>query len=279
MDQWVDYPRTAGVGHTVVGTVKLLKGFWSPQLQNRRTILVYLPPSYGTGQQRYPVVYMHDGQNLFDEATSYVGEWCVDETMEVLSRHGTEAIVVGIPNQGEHRLDEYSPFRDRLGHGGRGDAYLSFVIRTLKPRIDHDFHTLSGRSHTSIMGSSMGGLISLYAALRYGGTFGAVGVMSPSLWFANRAIFAFARKSFFIPGKLYMDLGLAEGHEMVADARRMRTLLCEKGYRPGDDLMYVEERSGRHTESAWAGRLPAALQFLLSSRYGAARPQMPASDA
>lgn len=278
MEQWLNYPSADGKGHTVVGTLKILMGFWSPQLQNRRDILVYLPPSYGRSEQRYPVVYMHDGQNLFDDATSYVGEWCVDETMEALSKQGTEAIVVGIPNQGEHRLDEYSPFRDRLGHGGRGDAYLTFIVRTLKPRIDHDFLTLPGRSHTSIMGSSMGGLISLYAALRYGGTFGAAGVMSPSLWFAKRAIFGSARKALFIPGRLYMDLGLAEGLEMVTDARRMRTLLCEKGYRLGDDLLYIEERNGRHTESAWAGRLPAALQFLLPQRRGVTRSQLLASD-
>jgi predicted alpha/beta superfamily hydrolase len=267
------------VGHTVVGTLKVLTGFWSPQLQNRRDILVYLPPSYDLGEQRYPVIYMHDGQNLFDDATSYVGEWCVDETMEALSESGVEAIVVGIPNQGEQRLDEYSPFRDRLGHGGRGDAYLNFIVRTLKPRIDHDFHTLPGRGHTSIAGSSMGGLISLYAALRYGGTFGAAGVMSPSLWFANRAIFGYTRKALFVPGRLYLDLGLAEGKEMVADARRMRTLLCEKGYRLGGDLMYVEDRNGRHSESAWSGRLPTALQFLLPQRHGAPRAQLLASDA
>src|SRR5690348_4734548 len=137
MDQWLDYPQAAGTGHTVVGTLKIYLGLWSPQLQNRRDILVYLPPSYSTGQRRYPVVYMHDGQNLFDDATSFVGEWKVDETMETLSKEGIEAIVVGIPNQGEQRLDEYSPFRDRLRHGGRGDAYLSFVVRTVKPLIDH----------------------------------------------------------------------------------------------------------------------------------------------
>lgn len=272
MDHWLDYPHTFAEGHTAVGTLKVLKGLWSPQLHNRRDILIYLPPSYSMGERRYPVVYMHDGQNLFDEATSFAGEWRVDETLEALSTQGVEAIVVGVPNQGESRLDEYSPFKDRIGNGGKGDAYLAFLVRTLKPRIDRDFRTFPGRAHTSMIGSSMGGLISLYAAFRYAGTFGAAGVMSPSIWFAERAILSFVRKALFIPGKIYMDMGLSEGHGMVSDARRMRTLLCEKGYRPGHDLLYVEERHGRHTESAWAGRLPAALRFLIPHRRAASQP-------
>jgi len=278
MDQWLDYPREAGVGHTVVGTVKVLKGLWSPQLHNRRDILVYLPPSYGVRERRYPVIYMQDGQNLFDEATSYAGEWCVDETMEALSKEGIEAIVVGVPNQGASRLDEYSPFADRHANGGQGDSYLAFLVRTLKPRIDRDFRTLPGRAHTTIMGSSMGGLISLYAAFRYAGTFGAAGVMSPSIWFADRAILSYVRKALFVPGKIYMDMGLSESHGMVSDARRMRTLLCQKGYRLGHDLLYIEERHGRHTESAWAGRLPTALHFLILHPRGRARPYLLTGD-
>jgi len=149
--------------HTIVGTVRVLDQVYSPELENRRAILVYLPPDYDSSQQRYPVIYMHDGQNLFDQATSYTDEWQVDETMEALSRGGYPAIVVGIPNMGEQRIDEYSPFDDPAHGVGQGHAYLAFIVETLKPLIDQQFRTLPDRLHTGIMGASMGGLISLHA--------------------------------------------------------------------------------------------------------------------
>lgn len=249
--------------HTVVGTLEVIDAVWSPQLRNRRDILVYLPPSYAEGGRRYPVIYMHDGQNLFDEATSYCGEWQVDETMEELSREGIEAIVVGIPNQGERRIDEYGPFLDSRNRGGRGEQYLAFIVQTLKPRIDRRFRTLTGRAHTGIMGSSMGGLISLYGFFRYPQVFGLAGVMSPSLWFAGRTIFDTVQRAPFVPGKIYLDIGTGESDHMVADARRMRRLLRRKGYRPGHDLYYVEERGAGHCEADWAARLRHAIPFLL----------------
>jgi len=146
MAEWLDYAATiAGEEHTVVGDLKVLAGIESPQLENHRDLLVYLPPSHETGNGRFPVIYLHDGQNLFDEQTSFAGEWQVDETMEGLSRKGIEAIVVGIPNSGEERLDEYSPFVDPARGGGRGELYLSFIIETVKPLVDASFRTLTGR--------------------------------------------------------------------------------------------------------------------------------------
>src|SRR5262245_44761431 len=179
MDNWRDYVDGRS-DHTVVGTLKTLEGVYSPQLGNRRTLYVHLPPSYDTAGRRYPVLYMQDGQNLFDEPLSYAGEWRVDETMAALSDEGIEAIVVGIQNMGARRIDEYSPFRDRrLRKGGRGDQYLSFVARTVKPLIDRDFRTLPERATTGILGSSMGGLISLYAFFACPEVFGFAGAMSP----------------------------------------------------------------------------------------------------
>src|SRR4051812_3687009 len=140
--------------HTITGTVIVLPEIWSPQLRNARDILIYLPPDYDTEIQSYPVIYMHDGQNLFDASTSYAGEWQVDETMEELSRSGYPAIVVGISNAGEQRIDEYSPFVDDQHGGGRGDAYLAFVVETLKPQIDELYRTLPDRAHTGILGAS-----------------------------------------------------------------------------------------------------------------------------
>jgi glycogen operon protein len=249
--------------HTIVGTLNMIEGVASPQLGNQRDILIYLPPGYDQSETRYPVIYMHDGQNLFDEATAYGGEWQVDETMEALSRAGYPAIVVGIPNLAKQRIDEYGPFPDARHGRGKGDQYLAFIVETLKPDIDQQFRTLPDRLHTGIMGSSMGGLISLYALFRYPEIFGFAGVMSPSLWFAERAIFPFVQQARFLPGTVYMDIGRLKGPDELADFRRMCALLIDKGYHPGSDLLCVEEPTAEHDEPAWSGRLHAALRFLL----------------
>lgn len=260
---WQTYPPDPeGDGHTVVGDLQVLEGLYSPQLDNRRNVITYLPPSYGTGTRRYPVIYMHDGQNLFDEATSFAEEWNVDNTMNALSQVGLEAIVVGVFNT-EGRLDEYSPFEDAEGRGGAGDRYLDFLVDTLKPRIDRDFRTRPGRDHTLVAGSSMGGLISLYAFFRRPDVFGNAGIMSPSLWFAERSIFPFVEAAPYTPGKVYLDVGTLEGKETVADVRHLRELLLGKGYRRHRDLVYVEAKGAGHSESAWSQRLHFAVDFLL----------------
>jgi len=254
--------------HTIVGTVITIAAVWSPQLGNNRDILVYLPPDYDDGAERYPVIYMHDGQNLFDQMTSFSDEWCVDETMEALAQQDIKAIIVGIPNMSDRRIEEYSPFESEKYGVGRGEDYLTFICNTLKPQIDRGFRTLADREHTGIMGSSMGGLISLYAFFRYPETFGFVGAMSSAFWFADRAIFDMVADAPQVPGKIYLDVGTAEGAETVADTRRMRSLLLEKGYQADTQLSYVEESGGLHNEAAWAGRLRAALVFLLTAQNG-----------
>jgi predicted alpha/beta superfamily hydrolase len=277
MTHWQSYVEDRNAEtHTVVGNVQVLKELLSPQLGNRRDVFVYLPPSYTQTEQRYSVIYMHDGQNLFDAATSFAGEWQVDETMEALSHEGLEAIVVGIPNMGARRLDEYGPFRDPQRGGGQGEQYLAFIVETLKPLIDRDFRTYPDRAHTGILGSSMGGLISLYAFFRYPEVFGFVGALSPSLWFADAAILPYLRQAPFTPGRIYLDVGTGEwgrtpGDHLLLYAfsrrlarfRRTRILLVQKGYQPGRDLLYVEELRALHHETAWARRLPGALRFLL----------------
>ncbi len=272
----LDYATYAPTGK-VAGMIKVLPQLYSPQLNNWRDILIYLPPGYQSGQQYYPVLYMHDGQNLFDVTTSYSGEWFVDETLEQLSNEGLEAIVVGIPNMGDERMNEYGPFVNVLGQGGRGEAYVGFIIETLKPLIDSRFRTLPDRAHTGIMGSSMGGLISLYAGFRYSQVFSIIGAMSPSLWFAGGAIFPYIKRMPFVEARIYMDIGTLEGgsssvssllgssskRRKTGNALRMSRLLTAKGYRSGYDLMFVEEEGGIHHESSWSRRLPAALRFLL----------------
>ncbi|HEY0155235.1 MAG TPA: alpha/beta hydrolase-fold protein [Longimicrobium sp.] len=263
---WQSYPsQDDGAEHTVVGTVKKLEALYSPQLDNRRDVLVYLPPSYGTDvERRYPVLYMHDGQNLFDRATSFGAEWEVDQTLEAASEDGLEAIVVGLLNLGDARLDEYSPWPDeKHAKGGRGDLYLDFIVQTVKPIIDADFRTRPDRRSTGIAGSSMGGLISLYGFFRNHDTFGFCGVMSPALWYGGRKIYEFVEKAPFVPGRVYVDVGTQEGKQELTDVRQLKELLTKKGYRRGSDLLYVVEMGGAHNEEAWARRMRRELHFLL----------------
>ena len=258
--------------HTVVGNVMTIAGLGSAQLGIVRDIKVYLPPSYTEGAARYPVLYMHDGQNLFDQATAFADEWRVDETMEELAGEGTEAIVVGIPNAGRGRLDEYSPFSDPEYGGGRGEDYLAFIVYALKPYIDASFRTLPEREHTGLLGSSLGALISLYGFFHHRDTFGLAAALSPAFWFADRAIFPFIERvevgadgTAPALGRVYLDVGTAEGEDTVAHTRRMAELLREKGYRDGANLCYVEAPGGQHNEGSWAARLRGVVIYLLAS--------------
>jgi len=267
MAQWLEYPRE------VTGTLKVLKDVPSPQLGNVRDLLVLLPPSWQEEGRRWPVLYMQDGQNLFDPATSFAGEWGVDETMAKLSKDGIEAIVVGIPNTGHQRLDEYSPFHDpRLG-GGKGEAYLDFLVSTVKPLVDAGFPTEPGRESTGILGSSMGGLISLHAFFRRPDVFGLCGALSPAFWFARGALFDAVRSAPLVPGRIYLDTGTREIGRLPFrrpfrrnSAAEMHALLRRKGYQDGVDVRYVAEKGGEHNEAAWRRRLPGALRFLLGPR-------------
>jgi len=267
-------------------TKRTLERVWSPQLRNRRTVDVYLPWSYASGR-RYPVVYMQDGQNLSDPSTAFAGTWDLDATIDRLAWRGIDAIYVGVHNAGRQRLAEYSPFPDPRHGGGNADAYLAFLAETLKPRIDRMFNTIGDRESTAILGSSMGGLVSLYAYFRYPSVFSCAGVMSPSLWFGREAVFAFIREARTPAGRVYLDAGTLEGAATLRDLRRLGRLLLKKGFGrdrrlrrlrkpyPGAErrrgeadrkprLRYVEDHGGRHQEAAWARRLEGALAFLIA---------------
>ena len=280
---WVDYGEAyEGGTDRVTGTVKVLRAVACEELGDDRDILLYLPPSYETANRTYPTLYMQDGQNLFDETTSFAGEWRVDETLEELATDGIEAIVVGIPNAGEKRLDEYSPFEDVRFGGGMAPAYVRFVADVVKPLVDASFRTTTRSQETAVVGSSMGALVSLYAFFERPDTFGLVGAVSPSVGFARGALIRYLQRAPFSPGRIYIDVGTHEGSPRHRDhlqlrrepgayvtmVRHARDILVEKGYREGRDLLYVEDEGALHNEEAWARRFPRAVRFLIDGKAG-----------
>lgn len=262
---WEDYKAHDHADEQPHGVLKLSRQFDSPQLGNRRDIFVYLPPSYAAEpQRRYPVLYMQDGQNLFDPRMSFAGEWHVDGIIDETSDEGIEAIVVGIPNMGAERCNEYSPFDD-VKHGpAKGDSYLRFLVDTLKPVIDADFRTETSAERTGVIGSSMGGLISLYAIFKRPDVFGFAGVMSPALWYGGRQIFEFLRQTGNVGGRIYVDVGTREGTEELRDVTHLRDILLEIGYRHGVDMLFMVDIGAAHNEAAWAARMKKQLRFLLN---------------
>lgn len=281
MPTWQDYTADKAPGtHTVVGNLKVCRDVFSPQLNNHRDLLLYLPPGYDDESTHFPVIYMHDGQNLFDAFTNFAGEWQVDETLERLADEGLRAVVVGIPHMDDDRRHEYSPYPHedaQFDSAGHGEQYMQFLVETVKPLIDADFRTIPDREHTLVMGSSMGGLISLYAFFSRPDIFGRAGALSPALWFGEYAILEMIAAATRSDGRLYVDVGTREyaerdgdagSHEdyfrrYLADVRRLRDLLNRKGYQAPHSLLYVEEEGAIHREAAWARRLPDALRFLL----------------
>lgn len=226
--------------------------FYMPQLNRTRRIWIYLPRDYEDAvTKRYSVLYMHDGQNLFDDKTSFSGEWCIDETLNKLEKLGTEpCIVVGIDNGGAHRINEYSAFVNKKHGGGEGKAYIQFIVETLKPYIDSAYRTYTDQRHTAIAGSSLGGLISIYGALSYPSVFGKVGAFSPALWFSD-SIFSYGKDKFFDPSILvYYVAGSNESNRMTTDIYHLDSILGSKGA-----LSYISnihiKADGEHKEWFW----------------------------
>lgn len=251
--------------HTLTGEFRTHDRFRSRFLPHERTILVYLPPGYKPrGAQRYPVLYLQDGQNVFDKATSIGEEWHVDETAQSLIESGQiePIIVVAIYNTGEHRIDEYTPSKTDKG-GGSADLYGRLLVEEIKPFIDRKYKTLPSAASTGLGGSSLGGLLTLHLALKYPTAFNRLAVVSPSVWWDNRLI---VREVQALPSKLplriWLDAGTAEGPEVVADARALRDSLVAKGWVLDHDLKYVEAEGGQHNEQSWGARVGEVLKFL-----------------
>jgi predicted alpha/beta superfamily hydrolase len=236
--------------------------FEIPGLNRQRTVRVYLPPGYEGSRRRYPVLYMHDGQNLFDDATAYAGEWGVDETLNALAQsQGLRLIVVGIDNGGVERIHELNPFDNPEFGRGEGEQYLAFVVKVLKPWVDQHYRTRPDRRHTAIMGSSMGGLISSYALSHYPEVFGGAGVFSPAYWMAPQV---FADTEAHPPrtsARIYFYAGGSESGTMVSDMKRMVALLERAGL-PPRRLEVTINPVGQHNEAAWRAEFPRAVTWL-----------------
>ncbi len=239
--------------------------FYMPQLNRNRRIWIYLPPDYQSTDKYYPVLYMHDGQNLFDLQTSFSGEWEVDESLNELFAQGDHgAIVVGIDNGGDARIDELAPWvNPSYNRGGQGQQYLSFIVETLKPYIDANYRTLTGREYTCLFGSSLGGLISQYGLMEYQEIFGKAGVFSPAFWFNDPDIFDHsANTPKNNPMKVYMLAGYPESSGSVVDnVNQMEGILFNNGF-SADEFNKSFHADGQHSEWYWAREFPWAYRWL-----------------
>jgi predicted alpha/beta superfamily hydrolase len=220
----------------------------APQLNMAKKIWVYLPKSYTANpDKKYPVIYMHDAQNLFDKKTSHAGEWEVDETLD---RLGADVIVIGIEHGNDKQLEELTPFKNEKYGGGKADDYLDFIVNTLKPYVDKNFRTKTKARNTTIFGSSLGGLTSFYAVLKYPEVFGKAGVFSPSFWF-SKDIYDMVEKSKKIKAKIYFLCGDNESKDMVNDLNKMTKLLDENRCYCLKLQEKVIVKGGQHNEKLW----------------------------
>jgi predicted alpha/beta superfamily hydrolase len=242
----VDKPRT----HTASKNVHIITdSFFMPQLKRKRKIWIYLPSNYANSSKRYPVLYMHDAQNLFDEYTASFGEWNVDETLDSLQNStGKYCIVVGINHGDTKRLTEYNPYDTKEFGKGEGIAYTNFIVKTLKPFIDKKYRTKLDAAHTAIAGSSMGGFISTYAMLKHPKVFGAAGIFSPAYWIAP-AINDFAQKEIIKNNhnRFWFYGGGKEGYTLMEDMEHLQQILAAKSV----NTTIVKDENAKHNEAAW----------------------------
>ena len=264
---------------TLNGNFRFHPQFQSQFLADNRDVIVYLPPDYDSAPgRRYPVLYFHDGQNVFDAHTSFGGvEWGADETADALTNEGaiTPLIMVGIYNTGVSRIHEYTPSSGPHGHSeGRAGWYGKMILEELVPFIDSEYRTLGGPKNTGMAGSSLGGLVTLYIGLSRPDVFGKLAVMSPSVWWDHGVILEIIRDLYptrreMNRPKIWLDMGTEEGSRpkrTLKDARMLRDLLVKRGWRLEDDMIYIEDEGAGHNESAWASRLPFVFRFLFGNR-------------
>lgn len=247
------------------------ENFGSAYLEHARNVLVYLPPGYGEDpERRYPVLYMHDGQNLIIAEDAFGGvAWGVDETAQrmILAGEIEPLVIVGIYNTGGNRIDEYTPVKSERGkmkgRGGKADSYGRMIIEELKPFIDSEYLTRPEREFTGLGGSSLGGLVSLHLGLKRPDVFSRLAVISPAVWWANNQIIReTAKLGERLPLRIWLDIGKREGSRIKHQVRALKEMLLANGWRDGEDFAYFEIPEARHDEAAWAARFDAVLKFL-----------------
>jgi predicted alpha/beta superfamily hydrolase len=259
---WQDSFAPVEKQHTASPQVHIItEKFDIPQLGRQRRVWIYLPADYATSKRKYPVIYMHDGQNLFDAYTSGYGEWGIDEILDKMPDKEA-SIIVGIDHGGEYRITEYDPFDSKYGKG-RGGDYVDFLAKTLKPYIDGHYRTKTDVGHTTIAGSSMGGLISMYAVLKYPDVFGNAGIFSPAFWVAAPDIYKYAQQQ-TLPAysRFYFVCGDAEGGSMVTDMQKMADIIRAKG-KGTDKTPVVIINGASHNEKQWNGDFPGFYEWLV----------------
>jgi metallo-beta-lactamase class B len=257
-DDYPDKPKR----YTASPQVKIMDtSFKMPQLNRNRRVWIYLPKNYAQSGKSYPVIYLNDGQNLFNEQTAAFGEWGVDECLDSLQNQiGKEAIVIGIDNGGDKRMTEYNPYDNQQFGKGEGKAYSDFLANTLKPYIDSKYRTKKSADYTLVGGSSMGATISLYTVFEYPNLFGGALLFSPALW-VTPALYDAAEKfkSNSMP-KFYFYAGGKESTTMVADMEKMVGILQLK------DRVQIRKTVnplGQHNEQSWRSEFPEAFRWLM----------------
>lgn len=246
----------ADTSRIIVSSIKM------PQLGRERTIRVYLPAGYNSSNKKYPVLYMHDGQNIFTGNTSFAGSWLVDSTTKTFPSN-KQVIIVGIDNSGKYRMAEYNAYESKYAKP-EGDAYADFIVKTLKPYIDSTYRTKKQAKHTAIAGSSMGGLISMYAAVKYPEVFGTAGVFSPSFWIAPPLYMLVEGKKMNTKQRYFLSCGDKEGDNETGDVIKMDSILVSKGFSRKNVPAALIIKGGKHNEAQWKASFKSFYAWLIN---------------
>ena len=256
--------------------LRLHRGFKSQFLPDARDLIVYLPPGYDSHPDRtYPVLYMQDGQNLFDPRTSYIHgrTWLMREHADEAIKAGEvePLVIVGIYNTGDRRLAEYTYERDWQMGGGEAQSYGRLVIEELMPWIATHYRIRTEREHTGVGGSSLGGLVSLFLGLKYAQYFGRLAVLSPSVWWNHKSILGYLNErapEIWERPRLWLDVGDEEGRRTLDNAEHLNRRLKANGWKPGETLHFERVEGGTHDEASWARRVRPMLRFLFPATPG-----------
>jgi len=262
-------PDSKEMGHTALPSVKVLTdSFYMPQLNRYRRIWICLPHDYAKKMNvKYPVIYMHDGQNVFDAKTSYAGEWGVDECLDTLEKKtGKGFIVVAIDNGSDKRIGEYTAWENSKYGGGEGAQYIDFMAKTLKPYIDKHYRTLPNKENTAMIGSSLGGLISVYAAVRYPNIYGKIGNFSPAYWINMDSLKAYIKATKQpISFRIYTFAGKKESATIATEIFDIEECLKQAGLKSTQIKTTIYD-DGEHREWFWRREFPKAVEWLFMKK-------------